>query len=184
MSLTTKQRRFVEEYTGPANFNATEAAKRAGYSEKTAHSTGWENLRKPEIAKAVEERLDELSMSAAEVTKRLTEWGRGSLAPFQRITAGGDVVIDLSTKEAQDNLHLIREIQVEDGRTKIKLHDAKDAAVQIGKIHGLYVDRVQHEGSVEVRTLRLPAMDSDPNEWASKHRGAAPSTNGTSGNGT
>ena len=50
--LTARQRRFVEVYTG----NATEAALAAGYSPKTAHSIGAENLKKPEIMKAIRAR--------------------------------------------------------------------------------------------------------------------------------
>lgn len=46
--MTPKQARFVEEYL--IDLNATQAAIRAGYSAKTAHSIGEENLRKPEIA--------------------------------------------------------------------------------------------------------------------------------------
>ncbi len=50
-NLTAKQRRFVEEYL--VDHNATQAAIRAGYSEKTAYSIGHENLKKPEIAAAI-----------------------------------------------------------------------------------------------------------------------------------
>jgi len=49
--LTDKQRRFVQEYL--IDSNATQAAIRAGYSKKTAHAIGQENLRKPMIAEAV-----------------------------------------------------------------------------------------------------------------------------------
>lgn len=49
--LTAKQQRFVEEYL--VDMNATQAAIRAGYSKKTAYSIGGENLRKPEIKKAI-----------------------------------------------------------------------------------------------------------------------------------
>jgi len=45
--LTNKQRLFVAAYLDC--LNATEAARRAGYSAKTAYSIGWENLKKPEI---------------------------------------------------------------------------------------------------------------------------------------
>lgn len=51
--LTDKQKCFVEEYL--IDLNATQAAIRAGYSEKTAYSVGSENLKKPEIQKAIEE---------------------------------------------------------------------------------------------------------------------------------
>ena len=49
--MTPKQKRFVAEYL--CDLNATQAAKRAGYSEKTASETGYENLRKPQIAAAI-----------------------------------------------------------------------------------------------------------------------------------
>ena len=51
--LTAKQERFVEEYL--VDLNATQAAIRAGYSEKTARSVGSENLAKPDIAAAITE---------------------------------------------------------------------------------------------------------------------------------
>jgi phage terminase small subunit len=51
MPLTPKQEHFVEEYL--IDLNATRAALAAGYSEKTARSTGAENLTKPDIAAAV-----------------------------------------------------------------------------------------------------------------------------------
>lgn len=60
MSLTDKQERFCLEYV--VDFNATDAARRAGYSDKTAHSIGWENLRKPEI----QQRVRELAKETAE----------------------------------------------------------------------------------------------------------------------
>ena len=50
--LTPKQQRFVTEYLKSGN--ATEAAKQAGYSEKTAFRIGAENLQKPAISRAIE----------------------------------------------------------------------------------------------------------------------------------
>jgi phage terminase small subunit len=52
-SLTAKQAKFVTEYL--VDLNATQAAIRAGYSEKTAGAIGQENLRKPTIYAAVTE---------------------------------------------------------------------------------------------------------------------------------
>ena len=49
--LTPKQQRFVSEYL--IDLNATQAAIRAGYSERTARSAGAENLTKPDIAAAI-----------------------------------------------------------------------------------------------------------------------------------
>ncbi|WP_337049368.1 terminase small subunit [Serratia fonticola] len=47
------KKRFVAEYLKDSN--ATQAAARAGYSEKIAYSIGEENLRKPEIAQPASE---------------------------------------------------------------------------------------------------------------------------------
>lgn len=52
-ALTEKQELFCQRYL--IDFNATQAAKDAGYSEATAYSTGWENLRKPEIQQRISE---------------------------------------------------------------------------------------------------------------------------------
>lgn len=54
MALTGKQRRFIEEYL--KDLNATQASIRAGYSKKTAHVIGAENLTKPVIVDALAQR--------------------------------------------------------------------------------------------------------------------------------
>lgn len=53
--MTPKQVKFCDEYL--IDCNATQAAIRAGYSEKTAYSIGDENLKKPEIAHFIKNRL-------------------------------------------------------------------------------------------------------------------------------
>jgi phage terminase small subunit len=80
MALRDKQIRFCEEYV--KDFNATQAAIRAGYSKKTAHAMGWENLRKPEIKAAIEGRLKELSLSADETLKAISDIARSSLNDY------------------------------------------------------------------------------------------------------
>jgi phage terminase small subunit len=53
--LKPKQELFVVEYL--KDFNATKAAIRAGYSTKSAHAIGQENLKKPVIKKAIDEEM-------------------------------------------------------------------------------------------------------------------------------
>lgn len=155
--LTTKQQRFVEEYT--VDFNATQAAIRAGYSENSAGTIGWENMQKPEIVEAVRKRVEQLAMGPDEALIRLGKMARGSLEHFHRLTADGDITVDLSTKEAQDHLDLLTELEVrtvkkqnENGSlsmrqtARVKLHDAKDALKQVLRVHGL------DKTSVDLRT--------------------------------
>lgn len=57
MGLTTKQRAFIDEYL--IDYNATQAAIRAGYSEKTAYSAGSRMLKKDVIKSRIDERFSE-----------------------------------------------------------------------------------------------------------------------------
>lgn len=75
MSLTPKQERFVAEYL--IDLNATQAAIRAGYSEKTAYSQGQRLLKNVEIAKSLTvaraKRVERVEVSADWVLARLVE---------------------------------------------------------------------------------------------------------------
>lgn len=79
MKLTAKQERFVQEYL--IDLNATQAAIRAGYSRKTAGVIGVENLKKPYIREAIEEKLkqidDEKTADAKEIREFWTRVMRG-----------------------------------------------------------------------------------------------------------
>ena len=57
MALNERQKAFADYYIQTGN--ATEAAIKAGYSEKTAYSIGNENLKKPEISAYIGERMAE-----------------------------------------------------------------------------------------------------------------------------
>ena len=65
-ALEPRQERFVLEYL--IDLNATQAAIRAGYSEKTARAIGCENLTKPDIQAAIgqaqKERAERTAISA------------------------------------------------------------------------------------------------------------------------
>ncbi|MBB1228222.1 terminase small subunit [Pantoea pleuroti] len=75
MALTDKQEMFCREYL--IDLNATQAAIRAGYSEKTANRTGSENLSKPDIAQRIidlkSERNERVEVNADYVLRRLVE---------------------------------------------------------------------------------------------------------------
>lgn len=79
--LTAKQKIFVASYL--KTFNATLAAKMAGYSERTAYAIGWENLKKPEIAAEIEERLTQAAMSADETLAHLATIARNGETAHQ-----------------------------------------------------------------------------------------------------
>lgn len=80
--LTAKQSLFVKEYL--VDLNATQAAIRAGYSEKTARAIGAENLTKPDVAAAIStaktERAEATDINARWVLARLALEAEADLA--------------------------------------------------------------------------------------------------------
>ena len=66
MTLTEKQKRFIDEYL--IDMNASAAAKRAGYSERNAGKIGHQLLEKNRIAQALADRL-RARMKRTEVTQ-------------------------------------------------------------------------------------------------------------------
>lgn len=80
--LTPKQEQFVREYL--IDLNATQAAIRAGYSEKTAQVIAAENLSKPIIRATIDaalaERSEETKVDAAYVLKRLHDENEADIA--------------------------------------------------------------------------------------------------------
>jgi phage terminase small subunit len=171
MALSYKQQVFVDEYL--ACLNAAEAARRAGYSEKTARSIGAENLTKPDIAEEIKRRVAERAMPAEEVLDRLGRMARGDMSDFWDIPDDGKPVLSLSGERARDKLHLIRklkvkttsrmvgEIEVVTTEIEIEPYDAQAALVHIGKHHKLFTDKVEHdlsEGATETAAALIAAM--------------------------
>lgn len=75
--LTEKQKRFIDYYIETAN--ATESARKAGYSKKTAKNIGAENLTKLNIfiQEKLKEKEEERIASQNEVLQYLTKVMRG-----------------------------------------------------------------------------------------------------------
>ena len=75
MELTPKQKAFADYYIECGN--AAEAARKAGYSLRTADAIGRENLRKPTVSAYISERQKQIDdcriADAAEILQYLTD---------------------------------------------------------------------------------------------------------------
>lgn len=80
VKLTAKQEQFCREFI--KDFNATAAAIRSGYSEKTAYSIGSENLKKPEIKMRIEQLLNENEMQEGEIKKRISDIAKTDMSNY------------------------------------------------------------------------------------------------------
>nr|WP_239475632.1 terminase small subunit [Megasphaera elsdenii] len=88
--MTEKQKRFIDYYIETGN--ASEAARRAGYSEKIANRIGTENLSKPVIKEAITVRLkaleDKRIAKADEVMQFLSSTLRGEVKEERVVVEG------------------------------------------------------------------------------------------------
>lgn len=141
--MTPKQKAFVAEYL--IDLNATQAAIRAGYSARTAEVIGYENLRKPQIAAAVQGAMDKranrLEITADRVLQEFAKVAFGNMLDYVTIDANGAARIDFSAL-TRDQASLISSIETEEwtekeeGRvrkTKFRLYDKLNALVQLGR---------------------------------------------------
>lgn len=130
--MTEKQKRFCDEYL--IDYNATQAAIRAGYSPKTAYSIGDENLKKPELKSYLEAEQEKLhnakTADAQEVVEYLTAVLRGE--------SSASVVVVESVGDGCSSAKILRKPPDEKERLK--------AAELLGKRLGLFTDKVNLSG--------------------------------------
>ncbi|MCH7535297.1 MAG: terminase small subunit [Bacteroidetes bacterium] len=107
VNLTVKQRRFCEEYC--VDYNATRAAKVAGYSERTAQRIGSENLSKLVIADFIQEIQKDLSklagvsaLSNIEVLKQIRDDNQEKTVHRIRSIEVINKMLGLNAPEKQD----------------------------------------------------------------------------------
>lgn len=143
--LSNKQRAFVEHYL--QCWNASEAARLAGYTGRS-NTIGHRLLTNVDISEAIKTRLASLQMSADEVLTRLTRHARGSMGDFL-IPETGE--IDLVRADEAGKLDLIKTFRrtittvsklVTKETITVELYDAQNALIQLGRTHGLFVDKL------------------------------------------
>ena len=171
MALTAKQQVFLAAYL--ECWNASEAARRAGYSALTAGSQGGRLLKNVEISAEIETFKAKYIMAPEEVQIALTEQARSDIGDF--LTQAGDAVtVDLPKAIAAKKTGLIKKLsqtrtvrsRCEDDTevtvsTTIELYDRQAALVQVGKIHKMFTERQELTGKDggPVQIENKPAYD-------------------------
>lgn len=146
--MTAKQRLFCDEYL--VDLNATQAAIKAGYSEKNARNIASENLAKPNIQKYIAERMAEKE---------------------SELIAGQDEVLKYFTSVMRGESHSSVLARCEDGSETVieKPPDEKerlDAAKQLAKRYGLDREEIERQAKIdklkaEIARLKGEAPDDD-----------------------
>lgn len=134
--MTAKQKRFCDEYL--IDLNATQAAIRSGYSEKTANRIATENLSKPVIKAYIAERMAEkesqLIADQDEVLKYLTSVMRGE--------SQSEIVVVEGVGDGMSEARAMQKAPDEKERLK--------AAELLGKRYGLYTEKVEQQVDMDL----------------------------------
>lgn len=161
MALTDKQELFAKEYI--VDLNATQAAIRAGYSEKTAKSIGQENLTKPDlqlyIQKMMDERSKRVEITQDMVLREYAKIGFSNITDYLKVeeqevmTELGErtfKMVDIFLTEGipKEKMAAVAEIKQTKEGISIKLHDKKGALDSVARHLGMFVDKVEHSGSI------------------------------------
>lgn len=164
--MNAKQTAFVSHYL--RTWNASKAARRAGYSKKTAGSIGHELLKKPEIQAAIQQRLANLHAGADEVLARLTVQARGDITDL----LNNDGTVDLAYIRKRRMGVLIKKAKTtkkiytprDESKdpyteiyTELELYSAQEALALLGKHHKLFTETID----INWRT-KLEAAGIDP----------------------
>lgn len=170
-SLTAKQAKFVDEYL--IDLNATKAAIRAGYSEKTADQQACQMLKKTQVASAIANRMRDREVRTEITQDRvLKEVARlafldirkafnedGSLKPINQLdddTAAAVAGLDVSEISAGDNA-------VIGALKKIRLSEKKGALELLMRHLGMLNDKMKLQGDAEnPLTMLLQQVQGTP----------------------
>jgi len=162
--ITDKMKRFINEYL--VDFNATQAAIRAGYSESTAQEQSSQLLARPDIRaliaegqKAIAERTQSFQDDAVSELKIV---GFSDLADFLSVKDGGIVeqkpfneLTKEQTKCIKKIKQTVRSSHSADGTIlhqtaviEIELHDKLKALELLGRHLGMFNDTLRLEGAL------------------------------------
>lgn len=182
--LTPKKRQFALEYL--VDLNATQAAIRAGYSKHTAKSQGERLLTdvdvKIQIDKAIKKReerteitqdmvLRELSKIGFSDIRKAVKWGKGIAVVEPEsgsIVVANGVSLVGSDELDDDTAASISEICQTPAGIKIKLHDKKGALVDIGRHLGMFKDKIELSGGLDLKDKPKDELLSILNALSSK----------------
>jgi len=151
MALTNKQRAFVEHYLGDAQWNATEAARRAGYAYP--NMAGPRLLVKDSIKQHINERLRAMGAATEALMARWLQRIEADISPF--VDENGLNVEAL--KEAGYGF-LIKGVRKTKDATTIELRDPDKAEERLARHLGMFVERRELSGvgggKIQIETRR------------------------------
>lgn len=178
MALNQKQKRFAQEYV--IDFNATKAAQRAGYSERTAYSQGQRLLKHVEIQQKIQENIQKIANStqitAERVLNELAKLAFYNPKDFYNSDGSLKDISDLTDEQAAciNGLEIVDIPKRVAKLKKIKIADKNAALDKLMRYLALYRDKVEHEHTGNIKhELSEPLAEAIKGVYAKDPQGSA-----------
>lgn len=145
--LKGKRKRFADEYL--VDLNATQAAIRAGYSEKTAKSQGQRLLTFVDVAEYIAARQKKIADKLEVTVERIvSEYARLAFSDTSRVMEWGPDGVRLrpSSELSEDDRRAVAEVSETTSETggslRLKMHDKKGALDSLAKHLGMFKEQL------------------------------------------
>ena len=182
-TLNLRQKRFASEYL--LDYNATQAAIRAGYSARTANEQGCDLLAKPKIREEIDKRNDrvmlKLELSHERIIREFAKVGFSEITDFLSFGSGGVALKDSANIDPK-KMGAIAEVSevrstrgtaegddiILNSNIKFKLHDKVRALVELDdRLYGAPIRKIEGNIAVRIEDVRanlLGMIDVTPLE--------------------
>lgn len=161
MELNDKQRRFCEEYV--IDLSQTQAAIRAGYSPKTAYSSGNRLLSYVECKKYIEILQKDMRLRSGITADRvIEEIAKIAFSDINDVLDEGNTIRDITklSNRVSATVSSVKVVEtlgeVPTRRTEVKFYDKGAALDKLGRHLGIFEKDNKQQAAAKEYTMKLP----------------------------
>ncbi len=162
--LSPQQALFIEELL--VDLDHERAASAVGLPPKRGKSLAKQHYVRRALELVMAERAERLHVTQDKVVEEYAKLAFANMSDYMGVTPAGDPHFDLSRID-RDQKAALSEVTIEDfvdgrgidarevKRIKFKLHDKKAALDSLGRHLGMFVDRTEFRGQMDVRMAQM-----------------------------
>lgn len=160
--LTRKQRLFVNYYL--RGNNAAKSARMAGFSDSVANNATIELVRHPQVARAIQEKLNkafqEIEITTERIIQETAVMATSNLADYSEVSEDGKTVNANLAGLDRNQWACIQELSYDNnGKLKVKLYDKKTAQELYGRFKQIGLQDNTNQNTEDGKPLTIKTLD-------------------------
>ena len=159
--LSDGEKAFVTAYLGRARFNASEAARQAGYAWPEKQS--WQLRHRTDVAQVIEAELKRRAMGQGEILETLSQIARRPGAAWFKVSSRGAVTVNMKAAQEAGLLDLAEGFDYnKQGKLIVKMPSRMEALNLLAKAQGMLKEGGGGEGNQALALLREMLFGEEP----------------------